>query len=326
MCPHADDRRGRRSPSGVRIRAAGAVKLQIRPYSILPIRMHRLLTLAARLPLGFLQLFGAFVGELTFWIAPGYRRRTRENMRAAGYSDPRIYARAGRNAGRQAMESVWVWYRPVKEVLGRVDVEPAAERLIGEAMRSGRPVVFMTPHVGCFEVLPVWLAGTFFKETGRRITILYRPPRKEILRAVVGEARQAPGIEAVPTTLAGVKHVIRSLRGGHTFGALPDQVPSSGEGVWVDFFGRPAYTMTLPVRVAAQFDAVRIFAWGVRTKNGWRLDAECWDEPLTGDSAEDCRRMNAMIENIIRRMPEQYAWSYNRYKRPRGAPPLAQKA
>ena len=120
--------------------------------------------------------------------------------------------------------------------------------------------------------------------------------------------------------------VIRSLRGGHTFGALPDQVPSSGEGVWADFFGRPAYTMTLPVRVAAQFDAVRIFAWGVRTKNGWRLDAECWDEPLTGDSAEDCRRMNAMIENIIRRMPEQYAWSYNRYKRPRGAPPLAQKA
>lgn len=69
-----------------------------------------------------------------------------------------------------------------------------------------------------------------YEKTGRRITILYRPPRKEILRAVVGEARQAPGIEAVPTNLAGVKHVIRSLRNGNTFGALPDQVPSNGEG------------------------------------------------------------------------------------------------
>ena len=158
----------------------------------------------------------------------------------------------------------------------------------------------MTPHVGCFEILPVWLAGTHYEKTGRRITILYRPPRKEILRAVVGEARQAPGIEAVPTNLAGVKHVIRSLRNGNTFGALPDQVPSNGEGVWADFFGRPAYTMTLPVRVAKQFNAVRIFAWGVREKNGWRIEAEEWDSKLTGDMARDVEDMNRMIEGIIR--------------------------
>ena len=188
-------------------------------------------------------------------------------------------------------------------------------------MTSGRPIVFLTPHVGCFEILPVWLAGTHYEKTGRRITILYRPPRKEILRAVVGEARQAPGIEAVRTNLAGVKHVIRSLRNGNTFGALPDQVPSNGEGVWADFFGRPAYTMTLPVRVAKQFNAVRIFAWGVREKNGWRIEAEEWDSKLTGDMARDVEDMNRMIEGIIRRMPEQYAWSYNRYKRPQGAPP-----
>ncbi len=283
--------------------------------------MNWLLKLVARLPLGFLLLFGAAVGEITFWVAPGYRRRTRENMRAAGYSEREIYARVGRNAGRQAMESIWVWYRPAQTVLGRVEATPEAERIIGEAMRSGRPVVFMTPHVGCFEVLPVWLAGTFFRETGRRITVLYRPPKKKIIRAVVGEARQAPGIEAVPTDLAGVKKVIRNLRAGHTFGALPDQVPSHGDGVWADFFGRPAYTMTLPVRVARQFDAVRIFAWGVRTRNGWKVDAALWDEPLTGDLRKDAAGMNRMIESVIRRIPDQYAWSYNRYKRPRGAPP-----
>ncbi|WP_165649745.1 lipid A biosynthesis lauroyl acyltransferase, partial [Sutterella wadsworthensis] len=212
-------------------------------------------------------------------------------------------------------------YRPAKAVLSRVKISPQAEHIIGSAMTSGRPIVFLTPHVGCFEILPVWLAGTHYEKTGRRITILYRPPRKEILRAVVGEARQAPGIEAVPTNLAGVKHVIRSLRNGNTFGALPDQVPSNGEGVWADFFGRPAYTMTLPVRVAKQFNAVRIFAWGVREKNGWRIEAEEWSSKLTGDMARDVEDMNRMIEGIIRRMPEQYAWSYNRYKRPQGAPP-----
>lgn len=283
--------------------------------------MHRLLTLVAKLPLSFLQLFGAFIGELVFWLAPGYRRRTRANLCAAGYTHKSIFARVGRNAGRQAMESIWVWYRPVETVLKHVHADKKAEKLIGDAMRSGRPIVFMTPHVGCFEVLPVWLAGTLYKETGRRITILYRPPRKKILRAVVGDARQAPGIEAVPTTLIGVKRIIRSLREGNTFGALPDQVPSKGEGVWASFFGRPAYTMTLPVKVAHQFDAIRIFAWGVRGEDGWKVEAEEWTDPLTGDIHEDALAMNRMIERIIRRMPEQYAWSYNRYKRPRGAPP-----
>ena len=90
----------------------------------------------------------------------------------------------------------------------------------------------------------------------------------------MGDARQAPGIEAVPTTLIGVKRIIRSLREGNTFGALPDQVPSKGEGVWASFFGRPAYTMTLPVKVAHQFDAIRIFAWGVRGEDGWKVEAE----------------------------------------------------
>lgn len=274
--------------------------------------------------------------QTSAWISSGLRRLHRRTglLAFSGLSPPNarqsspcglqrgeVFTKVGRNAGRQSMESIWVWYRPAKTVLSRVKISPQAEHIIGSAMTSGRPIVFLTPHVGCFEILPVWLAGTHYEKTGRRITILYRPPRKEILRAVVGEARQAPGIEAVPTNLAGVKHVIRSLRNGNTFGALPDQVPSNGEGVWADFFGRPAYTMTLPVRVAKQFNAVRIFAWGVREKNGWRIEAEEWDSKLTGDMARDVEDMNRMIEGIIRRMPEQYAWSYNRYKRPQGAPP-----
>ena len=161
--------------------------------------MHLLMQLLSKLPLRVLQLLGAVIGECAFWLAPTYRRRTRANLRAAGYDDKHLFASVGRNAGRQAMESIWVWYRPVEEVLRKVRVTPHAAELIGTAMRSNRPIVFMTPHVGCFEVLPVWLAGTFFKETGRNITILYKPPKKTGLRRLVGEARQAPGIEAVPT-------------------------------------------------------------------------------------------------------------------------------
>lgn len=280
--------------------------------------MNLFFKLLARLPLRLLQTIGAVAGELTFWLSPGYRRRTRENLRQAGYDDEVLFRRAGRSAGRQALESIWLWYRPANVVMQKVEADADALRIVGDAMRSGRPVVFMTPHVGCFEVLPVWLANTFYEETGRSIAILYRPPKREFLRKLVGEARRAPGIEPVPTNLAGVKRVIRTMREGNTFGALPDQVPAHGDGVWSNFFGRPAYTITLPVRIARQFDAVRIFAWGERVQHGWRIRAVEWTEPLTGDLQKDVDNMNRMIESIIRCIPAQYAWSYNRYKIPSG--------
>ena len=283
--------------------------------------MYWLLKLCSMLPLRFLQVVGAGIGELTFKLSPSLQKHTRDNLALAGYHDEALFERVGRIAGRQVMESIWVWYRPAEMVLQRVTVSDKTYSIVHETMKSDRPIVFMTPHVGCFEVLPVWIAATFWKETGRNISVLYRPPKKDILRKIVGEARQAPGIEACPTTIVGVKKIIRNLRDGHTFGALPDQVPSKGEGVWADFFGKPAYTMTLPVRVAKQFDAVKIIGWGRRTGHGWELEAEVWDEPMTGDLEKDCRAMNAKIEEIIRRMPEQYAWSYNRYKVPAGAHP-----
>ena len=80
-------------------------------------------------------------------------------------------------------------------------------------------------------------------------------------------------------------------------------MPAHGDGVWSDFFGRPAYTITLPVKVARQFDAIRIFAWGERSGRGWKVRAVEWTEPLTGDMQKDVDAMNRMIGSIIRRIP-----------------------
>ena len=287
--------------------------------------MQRLFALLAKLPLSVLQSIGTFFGSLTFFFSRATREQAMANLKQAGLYEEGLYRSVGRNAGRQAMESLWVWYRPSEEVMKEVRVDPECERMIRNAVESGRPIVFMTPHVGCFEILPVWFAHTFWKETGRNISILYRPPKVDLLRRIVGEARQAPGIVACPTTLAGVKQVIRNLRQGHTFGALPDQVPSKGEGVWAPFFGRPAYTMTLPVRVAKQFDAVRLFVWGVRHAHGWDVHGKEWSETLTGDLETDAAAMNRLIEEIILSAPSQYAWSYKRYKAPRAARMKLQK-
>jgi len=109
----------------------------------------------------------------------------------------------------------------------------------------------------------------------------------------------------------------RALQKGEQVGLLPDQAPGAGEGVWADFFGRPAYTMTLVTRLQRATGAAVVIGFAERLKEGrgYRLHAE--ELPAAG---LDEARLNRAIERLVRRCPEQYLWSYNRYKVPAGAP------
>jgi KDO2-lipid IV(A) lauroyltransferase len=113
------------------------------------------------------------------------------------------------------------------------------------------------------------------------------------------------------------------MKDGEVVGILPDQVPSRGEGAWAPFFGRWAYTMTLPARLARQFDAIVLFVYGERLPHGrgYRIHLRRLDVPLTGDAAHDAAVMNRGLESLIRERPAQYLWGYNRYKVPAGAEP-----
>ncbi|MFZ9406617.1 MAG: lysophospholipid acyltransferase family protein, partial [Burkholderiaceae bacterium] len=107
---------------------------------------------------------------------------------------------------------------------------------------------------------------------------------------------------------------IGALRRGEAIGVLPDQVPSQGEGTWVPFFNRLAYTMTLPERLARLTGAVVLMGHAERLQHGqgWQMRIE----PLETDPTP--LEVNRAMEKIIRRLPEQYFWGYNRYKAPPG--------
>jgi KDO2-lipid IV(A) lauroyltransferase len=100
-------------------------------------------------------------------------------------------------------------------------------------------------------------------------------------------------------------------------------VPQEGEGVWADFFGRPAYTMTLPAKLAQMGGAEVIITYAERLPGGrgYVVHFVPFTESLDCTSAEQARTINAAMEQLIARSPAQYLWSYNRYKVPRGAPP-----
>jgi KDO2-lipid IV(A) lauroyltransferase len=104
---------------------------------------------------------------------------------------------------------------------------------------------------------------------------------------------------------------------------LPDQVPGLGDGEWVDFFGRPAYTMTLLGRLQEASGAAIVFCFAERLANGagYDLHLEPLEVPLPKDRSQAARVVNARVEKLVRACPAQYLWGYNRHKRPAGAPP-----
>lgn len=258
------------------------------------------------MPLWLLHAIGTGAGWLTFLASATYRRRFRANARQAGYSLRHVRGAVGA-AGRLVAETPRLWFGPP------VAMAWEGEMLISEALQRGRGIVFLTPHLGCFEATAQGYAARF-----GRITVLYRPARKAWLRELVDSARERTNLATAPTTLGGVRQLLRALRSGEAVGLLPDQVPPDGMGEWAPFFGRPAYTMTLCARLAEQTGAAVLLAWGERLDGGrgYRIHLREWKVSDNLD-ALSAGEVNAQMERLIRECPQQYLWGYARYKTPR---------
>lgn len=263
------------------------------------------------LPLWFLHALGAALGWVAFWASPIYRRRFLENAALAGYSFAQVRAGVA-HAGRMVAElpRLWLGSTPPCQLVGQECVE--------QAYSAGRGIVFLTPHLGCFE-MSVQAAAQRWSVQHGPITVLYRPARQRWLARVMETARNRPGVQAVPTTLAGVRQMIKALRRGEAVGLLPDQVPPQGQGHWAPFFGRDAYTMTLAVRLAQQTGAAVVLVRCER--RAWGRGFVVFFEPLP--ASLDTRleaavlQINQAMEHTIAQCPQQYLWGYGRYKQPR---------
>jgi KDO2-lipid IV(A) lauroyltransferase len=270
--------------------------------------VFRLLSL---LPLRWMHALGWVMGWLVFYSSRDYRRRLESNAATAGLS-PRKWRPAVGAAGQMVAELPRLW-------LGAdVPVTWHGEEHIARALAQGRGIVFLTPHLGCFEITAQAYAQRF-GTAGHPLTVLFRPPRKTWLEGLVSAARQRPGLMTAPANLAGVKQLLRSLKAGHCVGLLPDQVPPSTMGLWSPFFGKPAFTMTLAARLAQQSGALVVTAWGERLPRGrgFVVHVSPMADTISGDMSRAVEQINGAMEELILRCPGQYLWGYDRYKSPR---------
>ena len=173
--------------------------------------------LLSRWPLGALHGVGHVLGWLAWLLSPTYRRRFLDNVAQAQMSWQQAMGAIGQ-AGCMSTELPRLWLGRMPAVQWQGDV------LVDSAYAAGRGVIFLTPHLGCFEITAQALAQRYSPQFGD-LTVLFRPARQAGLAQVMNEARAREGLATAPTTLAGVRQVIKSLRAGRAVGLLPDQVP-----------------------------------------------------------------------------------------------------
>ena len=271
-----------------------------------------LMNLAARFPLVILHALGALLGWAMYGLSPTYRRHLRANLMQAGFRDARTRRAAIASAGRMVTELPAVWLRPRTEAVALVRRIEGAEQVLA-AHAAGKGIAFFTPHLGCFEIAARSAAEHL------PITALYRPPKMTWLQRMIERDRAGYNLHLARADLSGVRELLAALTRREAVGILPDQVPGQGEGEWVEFFGRAAYTMTLGGKFVERSGVASFVAYGERLPHGQGYAVHIRPLPDAMPGERGVQRLNRAIEALIRECPGQYLWGYNRYKVPAGA-------
>lgn len=218
--------------------------------------------------------------------------------------------------GMGLLETAAMLLWPGKRVLKLIRQIHNAE-LFETAMAHGKGIILVSPHLGSWELI------SLYASTRIATTSLYRKPRLPAMDNIIRHGRERLGARLVPTDNSGVRALLSALKQGELVFILPDQQPKPGQGEFAPFFGVSAYSMTLLPRLVQKAPQAQvIYAYSKRLPRGAGFDLyfHAADEAIRDpDLAMAMGAMNADAERCIRENPEQYLWSYRRFKlRPEG--------
>lgn len=216
-----------------------------------------------------------------------------------------------RETMKAGLELGHMWYGDLDAVTGRIRQVHGYE-LVEEAKRSGKGIIYAAPHLGSWELLGIYLS------TLGPMTTLYKPAKIAGLNELIANSRAKGGAKLVPTNRQGVVQLTKALKQGESTGILPDQQPKRDGGVFADFFGVPAFTMTLLPKLANRTGAVVLLAYAERLADGKGFDVHFQkaDPDVYSDDGEVAAAgLNRSVEACVRHIPAQYQWEYKRFRK-----------
>jgi Kdo2-lipid IVA lauroyltransferase/acyltransferase len=278
-----------------------------------------LLSLFAALPLRWNRRIGGLLGWILAYTPNRQRAYSEINLKLClpelSDRERRRLLRASLiETGKTAVEAGPIWLWPAERLRGLLGEAQGVEA-VDAAVRGGRGVIVATPHLGCWEMAGQYCAARW------GITSLYRPPRLAALDDLIRQGRERLGAQLVPTDARGVRQLYETLAQGRMIGILPDQDPGRG-GVFAPFFGIPANSMVLIGRLARKTGAPVFFCFSERLPGASGYRMHFFPAPAGIDDTDPvvaASAMNRGIETCVRACPEQYQWSYRRFRnRPPG--------
>ncbi len=283
--------------------------------------VHYVFCFFSRLPLKVLHSIGFVLGFLMYHFSARETRHIRENLETSQIFEEyqNIEQKVKlicHHTCQSGSELPIAWLRSSEHIVSLFS-ETQGWSLVEAALAEKKGLLFITPHIGSYD-----LAGRFIShQLPFPLTAMYRPPRIKWLDPIMSAGRQRDKGRVAPANAQGVRLVLKALKNSEATIVLPDQVPGEGgEGVWAPFFGKKAYTMTLAARLASMANVATFFFVGERLpkSQGFRLHVYPMEGTLNGDKEHDATIINQNVEKLVRLFPEQYLFSYNRYKTPPG--------
>ncbi|MDH4133727.1 MAG: lysophospholipid acyltransferase family protein [Gammaproteobacteria bacterium] len=278
--------------------------------------------LLAFLPLPVITFIGALFGEFLYLVHAERRHITRTNLQRCfpelSSAELRKLARAHfRSVAASFLTVPIVWWGSAAR-LERL-VRRRGEEHLKTALATKRPVILLSAHFNAIEVGGVSLSRDY------PVLDMYKRPKNRLFHYLLRRRRRRFGGYLVERQ-EGIKPVIRAIRKGVLFLYLTDQDQGREGSVFAPFFGIQTSTVTGLSRVAAITDALvvpcfmRVLPWG----QGYEVIFQPALENFpTTDELADTTRMNRIIEEAVREMPEQYFWVHKRFKtRPEGEAPF----
>lgn len=274
--------------------------------------------LLSRIPLIWLHRLGNWLGWLMYAL-PRERRMIRRHLNIAGLPhQPQDVLRVCQETVKSGLELPIAFFRQPEEISALFH-EVHGWEYVEKALANQQGLLLITPHLGSYD-----LAGRFISERlPFPLTAMYKPPKIKAFDEIMQLGRVRGKGKTAPTNLLGVKQIIKALRNGEATIVLPDHVPSDHDGgVWVRFFGKPAYTMTLVGKLAQVQNVCPLFFVGERLANGrgFALHIAPLSGSLNGEKRHDAQIINHNVEQWVTRFPAQYLFAYNRFKNPTGEP------
>jgi len=276
------------------------------------------------LPLPAIHYLGAALGRILYYCLPQIRNRARENMLQSKLfpelvqSDKpsqsiQVIKRIFSELGKAMLETPVIWQTDHQKI-GKMVKEVHNWQAVEQASARGKGIIFLTPHLGCFEITSLYYA------LHHPITVLYRPPKKDWLMPLIMAGRTRNNVTLAPANTGGVRMLMQALKNNEAIGILPDQIPKAGEGEWAPFFGKPAYTMSLASKLAEKTGATVIMGFGERLTDGkgYAIHITTLDDHAIATPT----LLNEALEAQIKQYPSQYYWNYHRYKVSRKSKPL----